>query len=83
MKKKDKFKLTATRGLIISIIFTLLCAVSANLLLSNFGKVKIETTTVQTRSGDNVSIRVYSPKDATADNKAPAVVFAHGLSTIE
>lgn len=81
MKKKSKFKLTATRGLIISIIFTLLCAVSANLLLSNFGKVKIETTTVQTRSGDNVSIRVYSPKAATADNKAPAVVFAHGLST--
>ena len=42
MKKKSKFKLTA-------IIFTLLCAVSANLFLSNFGKVKIETTTVQTR----------------------------------
>lgn len=81
MKKISKFKLTAKRGLILSIIFTFLCAITANLLLSDFGKVKIETTTVQTRSGDNVSIRVYSPKAATADNKAPAVVFAHGLST--
>ncbi len=77
----DNVSIRVYRGLIISIIFTLLCAVSANLLLSNFGKVKIETTTVQTRSGDNVSIRVYSPKAATADNKAPAIVFAHGLST--
>ena len=81
MNKKSKFKFTAKLGLILSIVFTLLCAVSANLLLSNFGKVKIETTTVQTRSGDNVSIRVYSPKVATSENKAPAVVFAHGLST--
>ena len=81
MKKISKFKLTAKRGLILSIVFTFLCAITANLLLSDFGKVKIETTTVQTRSGDNVSIRVYSPKAATAENKAPAVVFAHGLST--
>ena len=76
-----KFKFTAKLGLILSIVFTLLCAVSANLLLSNFGKVKIETTTIQTRSGDNVSIRVYSPKVATSENKAPAIVLAHGLST--
>lgn len=81
MNKKSKFKFTAKLGLILSIVFTLLCAVSANLLLSNFGKVKIETTTVQTRSGDNVSIRVYSPKVANSENKAPAVVLAHGLST--
>lgn len=76
-----KKKFTAKRGLIFSLIFTLFCLISSNLLLSNFGKVRIETTTIQTRSGDNVSIRVYSPKNATSENKAPAVVFAHGLST--
>ncbi|WP_300262621.1 alpha/beta hydrolase [Clostridium sp.] len=81
MDKKSKFKLTAKQGLFIAILFTLLCAVSANLLLSNFRKVKIYTTTIQTRSGDNVSIRVYSPKSANSQNKAPAVIFAHGLST--
>lgn len=76
-----KKKFIAKRGLIFSLIFTLFCLISSNLLLSNFGKVRIETTTIQTRSGNNVSIRVYSPKNATSENKAPAVVFAHGLST--
>lgn len=54
---------------------------SANLILSNFDKVKIETITIKTRSGHNVSVRVYKPKEATEENKAPAVVFSHGLST--
>ncbi|SJZ44603.1 alpha/beta hydrolase [Anaerorhabdus furcosa] len=76
-----KINFTAKKGLIISIVVTLLCLIGANLILSDFGKVKIETTTVQTLSGDNVSIRVYSPKTATSTSKAPAVVFTHGLGT--
>lgn len=76
-----KKNFTAKRALIFSLLFTLLCLITSNLFLSNFGKVRIETTTIQTRSGHNVSIRVYSPKNATSENKAPAVVFTHGLST--
>lgn len=68
-------------GLTLSIVFTFMCLITAHLVLSDFGKIKIETTTVQTRSGHNISLRVYSPKTATSENKAPAVVFAHGLST--
>lgn len=81
MKKISNWKLTPKTGLVISIIFTLLCLIGANVVLSNFGSVDIVTTKVQTRSGHDISIRVYSPKSATPENKAPAVVFTHGLST--
>lgn len=76
-----KNKLTVRRGLIISIIFTLVCLIGANAVMTNFYKVDVTTTYTKTASSDTVSLRVYRPKEATSNNKAPAIVFAHGLST--
>ncbi len=79
--ERTKIRIKPKMALIISIIFTFICIFGANLILSDFGKVKIETITVKTRSDHNVSVRLFKPKEATSENKAPAVILAHGLST--
>lgn len=68
-------------GLIAAIVFTLVCLIGAYTVMTDFFSVNVSTTTTTTTSGHTVSIRVYKPDTATAENKAPAVVLAHGLST--
>lgn len=76
-----KKKFTSKVGLIMAIIFTLLCLIGSFTVMTNFYSVKVSTTTTKTTSGDSVSLRVYKPKAATEAEKAPAIVLAHGLST--
>lgn len=76
-----KFNLSTTKKLLISLLVTLLLFTSAFFVQTSAFKVEVMTITTQTASGHEVSIRVYKPKTATADNKAPAIAFMHGLST--
>ena len=77
MKKKFNAKI----GLVLALIVTFMSLMGAYLVMTNFFSVKVTTTTTTTSSGDTVSLRVYKPDSATAEEKAPAIVFAHGLST--
>ena len=76
-----KKKLSAKLGLIIALVMTFVSLIGAYTVMTNFFSVKVTTTTTTTTSGDTVSLRIYKPDSATAETKAPAVVFAHGLST--
>ena len=76
-----KFQFSTTRKLLISLLVTVLLFMSAHLVLTSGLKVDVFTTTVETASGHEIAVRVYKPKSATADNKAPAVAFMHGMST--
>ena len=76
-----KKKFNAKTGLVLALIVTFMSLMGAYLVMTNFFSVKVTTTTTTTSSGDTVSLRVYKPDSATAEEKAPAIVFAHGLST--
>lgn len=76
-----KKKLSAKLGLIIALVMTFVSLIGAYTVMTNFFSVKVTTTTTTTTSGDTVSLRIYKPDSATAETKAPAIVFAHGLST--
>lgn len=82
MKKYFK-SISIKKGLLISIAATLLLLVSANAFLTNTYETKVYTTEVMTQSEDKVSVRVFKPKSATAENPAPAIVLSHGLSTVK
>ncbi len=77
MKKKHNARL----GLILALVMTCVSLIGAYTVMTDFFSVKVTTTTTTTSSGDTVSLRVYKPDSATAEEKAPAIVFAHGLST--
>ena len=47
---------------------------------TDWGKVKIERQTITAVDGSSVSMLVYTPSTATADNPAPGVVINHGRS---
>ena len=74
-------KLTMRTKLLIAIITTLFLLGFANLALTSGRKVEVFTTTVESASGHDISVRVYKPKTATKEKPAPAVAFMHGLST--
>lgn len=76
-----KKKFNAKMGLILALVVTFVSMMGAHLVMTNFFSVKVTTTTTKTTSGDTVSLRIYKPDSATAQEKAPAIVFAHGLST--
>lgn len=47
---------------------------------TDWGKVKIERQNITAEDGSTVSMLVYTPSTATADNPAPGVVINHGRS---
>lgn len=77
MKKK---RLTAQRGLVFALLFTLVFTLLSSAILHDWGKVSITDVDLYTSGGSRVAARVYKPDSATAENPAPAVVFTHGLT---
>lgn len=77
---KGKWKLSPQRALVFALLFTLLCTILSSAILHDWGKIKIETTTLTTQAGDKVVARIFKPDTATAENPAPAVIFTHGLT---
>ena len=77
MKKK---RLTAQRGLVFALLFTLVFTLLSSAILHDWGKVSITDVDLYTSGGSRVAARVYKPDSATAETPAPAVVFTHGLT---
>lgn len=68
------------RNMIQLIIAVILCAVSiitAGLVQTDFGKVKMTDITLETEAG-NLTAYLFVPKTATKENPAPAVLCSHG-----
>lgn len=64
---------------IITILIFLLGTSTAILLNSDFGKLEVKTVVIN--DGDKeLSGLLYRPASASADNRVPAIVIAHGIS---
>lgn len=65
------------------LIVSIMCMVIANAIQKDFGNVKIETGVMSTKLLDSEEVvhlgyKIYIPKGASKENKAPAVLCLHG-----
>lgn len=60
---------------VVLIVFSLTLILGTD---SGWGKVKVRNMILTTQDGDRISALLYKPKTATAENPAPALLFAHG-----
>jgi cephalosporin-C deacetylase-like acetyl esterase len=65
---------------IISIALVLIGSFAANLVQTDFCKVKITETTFVTEDGARLHALLLVPDSATVEKPAPAVVSAHGYN---
>ncbi len=68
----------AKKMLLVSVALMLVSMVVTGVMLTNRGTVKVKTLTFETISGHTMSAKLFVPESATAENPAPAVVYAHG-----
>ncbi len=71
-------KLKAKTLVIISLLICLVSSIGSSLFQTSFGKVEYHDMTFVTESGHELDALLLVPKNATADNKAPAIVVSHG-----
>lgn len=62
----------------ISLILCLVSGIFASYFQSSFGKVAVEDFNIIVEDGNYVNGQLYIPKDASADNKLPFLIFLHG-----
>lgn len=71
-------KITKNAVLLVSLtVLSFLLMLFANLLQTDFGKVKIENGSIVTDLGE-ITYKLYIPSTATTESKAPAVLMLHG-----
>lgn len=68
-------------GMVVSLALAIACMAVSGLVLRDAGNVTVFDATTETSRGAKVALRVYKPAAASQEAKAPAIVFAHGLST--
>lgn len=72
MKKRTKIVLG------VSLILCLISGIFASMFQSSFGSVAVEDFNVIVEDGNYVNGQLYIPKDASAENKLPFLIFLHG-----
>ena len=60
------------------VVIIFLSAMMAYALEREFGKVVVTQVRIIDKNGDVVAAKLYRPKTATAENKAPAIINMHG-----
>lgn len=76
MKKLNRTKYV--RMLAIALVLCLISMVGANLVNSNFGKIKVKNFSIQDANGNTIACQMYKPQNATPETPAPCVVTLHG-----
>ncbi|MDC7127116.1 MAG: alpha/beta hydrolase, partial [Spirochaetales bacterium] len=79
MTKKIEYKI---KNVIIIFVIFIAIFVTAELLgygaMSSFGKIEVSNVNIENYNGLNVRGKLYRPKNASVENKAPGVVYLHG-----
>lgn len=89
-----EFFMKSKKGLLVLcclLVFTFVCMIFADQIQKSWGKVEVKTETMEIEcdpypglEGEAESVlvkmcyKIYKPKSATKDNKAPAVLLLHG-----
>ena len=76
MKPKKAPRIVA----IVSLAIVLITSIIASGMSSDWGKVKVSEIELITEQNITIYAKIWMPKDASADNKKPAIVMAHGYS---
>lgn len=69
---------SVVRRLCIALTLIIISSAGAALLQSDFGRTEIISFQIPTEGGQWISGTIYKPKNASAQNKVPAVVTCHG-----
>lgn len=62
----------------IALVLILISMIATSLIQSDFGNVRVSKIRIAAPEGQYVSAILYTPKDASADNKLPLVLVCHG-----
>jgi dienelactone hydrolase len=71
-------KLNAKTLVLISLLICLISSLGASLFQTDFWQVEYHDMTFVTASGHELDAMLLVPRNATVDNKAPAIVVSHG-----
>ena len=73
-------KIKKSRGIafIVAVVLILTSAIGANTIMTSSGKVEIIDCRAETPYG-TLSLLIYKPESATAENPAPCVISSHGI----
>ena len=69
---------SAKTWVIISLIVCLLSMIISSAIQTDFGKVKVDELKVMDKDGYAISVLLYRPDSATAENKAPCIITIEG-----
>lgn len=64
--------------LVLALILCIISSVGAHLFQTDFGSIEYYDLTIDADSGHKLDALLLVPENATADNKAPAIVVSHG-----
>ena len=76
MKASKKPRIVA----IVSLAVVLFTSIIASCISSDWGKVQVSDIKLVTEQNLSINAKLWMPKDASPDNKLPAIVMAHGYS---
>ncbi len=73
MKKKSaKFWIS------IALVLVMISMLATSLIQTDFGNVSVREINLASPEGQNISALLFTPKDASADNKLPLIICCHG-----
>ena len=67
-----------TIGVLFAVILILAGSIGEWCFMTNFGKTSVQERKIIAQSGNGVAMNTFIPQNATAENKAPAVIIVHG-----
>ncbi|MGO1317682.1 MAG: alpha/beta hydrolase [Cellulomonadaceae bacterium] len=65
-------------GLVIALVLCVVGAAGQMVTQSDYGRVDVQEMSFTTETGNTLAAKAFVPETATEDNKAPAIVIAHG-----
>ena len=74
MKGKKTYKF----WLSVSLILIVISMMFSSAIASDWGKVRVTKINIAAPEGQNVNAVLYTPKDASAENKLPLILVCHG-----
>lgn len=75
----DKVKKNAKKWCLIAIVMMLISMIGASIVQTDGGKVAVKDIRWETTQGYEMCGLLFIPENATAENKAPAIVTSHGM----
>ena len=64
----------------LSLAVVLITAILAGCISSDWGRVKVSDVNIMTEQNLNIYGKLWMPKDASPENKLPAIIMTHGYS---